>query len=1402
MASSFQIWTLDINDPTNLYERWQMWITRFERILKDANIRDDDHKINKFFLAAGPEVENRYVRITNGVYANRYDEVKAKIAEICTPTEMSHIKNMEFRRLFQFEHEKFDDFVDRLVNMASQCNFGDRKNEEIKSMVIQGCKSSTLRRKILEKSSEKFKSDGTDISLETAIELGRMDEAINTNCQIMESQTQKSQPSAEANVNAIKEKRICIRCGGEYPHKGKCPAFGKTCSKCNKPNHFAKQCKSTQTNKTRKINMVKYDTESENESHIWSIRVKKTINAIKNFFMPLITLLICQTSVSFAIDTGAQVNLIDESTYNKLKIKPKLYKCNTSLYSYNNHKPIDVIGQFYTRVLLKGIFHKVCFVVVKGSAGNLISYQTSVEMGIVNEIKQIQTDDQKLNKWKSKYPEVFVDKVGKFKNDQVKLHIDKTVQPVKGKLRTVPFHLREKVENEIKKMLENDLIEPVNGPTPWVSPIVVVAKNENKIRICTDAREANRAIQRQRHNTPTIDDLLHKLNGAKVFSKIDLNSGYHQLELHPDSRYITAFCTHLGIFQYKRLNFGINTAAEIFQKKVEELISGIDHCINISDDIIIGGVDDEDHDKKLDEVLRRMREEGATANSQKCEIGQSEIEFFGFHFSSDGVKVQLSKLNALQSASQPKTANEVRSFLGLASYCSRFIPQFSTIAKPLRELTKKNQRWRWSTEEEQSFIAIKNAIITNTTAYFDKDLKTQLTVDASPVGLGAVLTQYDTNKPEEKKIVTYISRTLSEVERRYSQIEKEALAIVWACERLHIYLYANKFEIITDNKAIELIFGNPASKPKARIERWLLRLLPYQFEITHEPGIGNIADYLSRRSSEDTDEKFDHEEMAEAYVNMITNINLPQAINRKEIADKTNDDDELIDVKRWIMGQPTTTKIKSIYSTQSHEFTITDDGILLKNNRVVIPKALQSRIVNIAHSGHMGIEKTKQLLRLHTWFPEMDEIVKRIVGTCIKCQANTKIPGAIPPIIDSAMPDGPWKNLSIDFYGPFANNLYLLVLVDDYSRYPFAKKITSLTARNVIRILNEIFASFGIPEKVKSDNGPPFNSHEFNDFAKKLNFKHHRITPYWPRANGTCERLMKSIGKIIRSANMDNSDWEHELTEFLRNYRATPHTTTKIPPRDLIFKTNSSTSSIGNIMRANTTKNESCFIQAELNNKKAKQARKERMKQVDKTSKFRVGELVLLKNHNPTKIQPLFDPNPYQIMEIKGTQVKIRRNRVEYLRNISTIKKFLQPQPLTTESESAAVIPMTPITPGPAFTLNPLTTTITNHIEVSRVPTETTTIETRVDRAITNQENTTTTTTETTQERQQLHQPTNQPSYEENLRARSGISVRRSIRNRVEKVIGNSERTLRKRIQPAWYGQVVSSNQRKRKDSV
>ena len=212
-------------------------------------------------------------------------------------------------------------------------------------------------------------------------------------------------------------------------------------------------------------------------------------------------------------------------------------------------------------------------------------------------------------------------------NVKVELHIDESVKPVALKQRRTPFHLSEKVEAEIEHLLQKDIIEKVEGvPTPWVSPIVVTPKkNTDKIRVCVDMREPNKAIMRERHQMPTVDELINDLNGAKIFSKVDLRSGYHQLELDKNSRSITTFSTHVGLFRYKRLKFGVCSASEVFQKEIRTIVSDLEGVANIADDILIYGSTQEKHDVALEALFRRLKDNGLTLNKQKCEFNRDQI---------------------------------------------------------------------------------------------------------------------------------------------------------------------------------------------------------------------------------------------------------------------------------------------------------------------------------------------------------------------------------------------------------------------------------------------------------------------------------------------------------------------------------------------------------------------------------------------------------------------------------------------------------------------------------------------------------------------------------------------------------------------------------------------------------
>ena len=613
------------------------------------------------------------------------------------------------------------------------------------------------------------------------------------------------------------------------------------------------------------------------------------------------------------------------------------------------------------------------------------------------------------------------------------------------------------------------------------------------------------------------------MNGAKVFSKLDLRSGYHQLTLSKDSRYITTFATHKGLHRYTRLNFGTNSASEIFQKVIHDQIKHIPGALNISDDVIIYGKSQNEHDAALHPVCQRFMEVGLTLNDEKCIFNQNKLTFFGLVFSFDGISADPAKVSAIKNSPAPRCVKDIRSFLGMATYCAKFIPNFSDLTEPLRKLTVKNAHFRWTNDEECAFNNVKRALTSDKVmAYFDQNKHTELTTDASPWGLSAILSQRmpGTN---DQKVVAYISRSLSEVERRYSQTEREALAIVWAMERLHLYLHGAKFTLYTDCKPIEMILSNPKSKPPARIERWNLRIQDFDFNFVYTSGANNASDFLSRQPiSRDVDHT--QEDAAENYVNFLTTHAVPKAMTLQEIKDATKKDKTLEGLAKIIREQLWDSKPKwhelntdnddiRKYINVRDELTINDEAdIVLRGSRIVIPRSLQHRAISIAHEGHQGLVKTKQLIREKIWFPGIDKAVKDMIGSCIACQANSHPNPPIPLKMNDLLRE-PWHTIHLDLCGPFPTGEYVLVAIDAYSRFPEVEVIHSTSAKATILKLERIFSTHGLPEIIKSDNGPPFTSTEFKTYMQEKGIQHQRITPLWPQANSEAEDFMKPMKK-------------------------------------------------------------------------------------------------------------------------------------------------------------------------------------------------------------------------------------------------------------------------------------------------
>ena len=1278
----------DLDNPNNLGPRWDKWIKRLDQYFSAYGITDDGKMLNTLFLFAGERLSEVYETLPDlseeeTTAANtEYKKAREKLKKHFNPQRNTMVETFNFRTSKQGVNETVENYVTRLRILSKFCDFGTNQDKEIATQVVLSCHSTKFRRDLLKTK---------DLDLKKVLELGRVHDTLNEQVERVEGHSQiendaeKSDDRVEALSNKKKQfsnknksknysnEKKCFKCGGSYPHEGICPASGKKCKKCNGPNHFAVCCKAKSEQKEQKEKEKVEQVSSFNSDKYW-----EEVFALGKSKSPRIVLNICNEHLNFRIDTCASVNVLDELNFRKIKNKPKLEEHTSPIFGYSNFL-LKILGKFTTKLSYKGKEVIADFIVTKGDGGCLLGYESSLALNLVkilcsdnelictidknkSDIKDIKVKDFENNKkeyWTKRYPQVFNDNLGKLKDFQVKLHINKDVKPIQAKIRHKPFHLRKAIEAEIKNKLDLGVIEKVeNEPTDWLSEIVVVPKKGTKeIRLCTDMSSANTAIKREKYEMPNIEDIVYQANEAKYFTKMDLNKAFEQLELHPESRHISRFRTHTGIYQHKRLFFGVNSAPEIFHNKIRLLLEGVEGAQNAVDDILIMSKTLSEDFERTEKVLDILKNNGLTVNIRKCVFAAKEIEFFGLRLTDKGISLNENKTKALKEFKTPENATVLHSFLGLCTYCSRWIKNLAELTEPLWKLTKKNTKFEWTHLHQTNFNKIKNTLI-DKVGYFRLDWDTELTVDASPIGLGATLTQTNPNNKEDKVVVCYVSRLLSESEKRYSQLEKEALVLPWAFERLDLYLLGREFKVFTDNRAVALIFNNPLSNPPAVIKRWRLRLEPFQFKIIHRAGLGNISDFLSRHplkerlSSDYIDEKNE-------YINLITNYNIPSKIGRDVILQKTKDDEklsklsEMVKKNRFIKNSGVDEYLKVF-----NELTVSEEGFLLKNDKLIIPDCLVPDILDLAHEGHLGIVKTKQLLRSKVWFPKINELVEYRVKNCIACQACDKTHHKITPLIMSEMPNTPWECLSIDFYGPISpTNIYLIVIIDDYSRFPIVITTFSLKSEIIEFKLESVFSEFGIPSILRSDNGPPFSSSSFKNFCKTLDITHRLITPLWPRANGIGEAFMKNLSKVIQTATIEKVNWKKRLIEFLRNYRSTPHSSTGVAPSALLFR-NSNPSKILSY------KND--FIESKFDKlaKKIDKKNKSIMKKnADKNLhtgdiKIKVGDLVLVKQKRLNKKMSCFNPNILKIVQLKGNMVTASNNNYTTTKNISFFKKW------------------------------------------------------------------------------------------------------------------------------------------------
>ena len=654
-----------------------------------------------------------------------------------------------------------------------------------------------------------------------------------------------------------------------------------TCEKCHQKNHWKSQCdiaskflkkdQSKSSSRHRSLSRKRHSGKSKNKSHnvrkveaesgsdsdestkSTSIFVQsvRNIHKVREQLQATLKIQNMKQKLIVQVDTGAEANILPTRCFRKLfptcktpsecaSMKPSPL---VTLATYDG-SPLKHHGSLTLHCSAdsqESKWHKLNFyvcdtdgpIILRLSDSRLLDLITvnpivqQVAVSTVNAQSDPDTNTPIKNNESlmSMYPDRF-EGLGKFPQ-KASLQLKENAVPVVHAPRRCPVHLKKDIQSAIDAMELQGIIEkiPSGQPTEWLSSLAYARKSNGKLRVCLDPRDLSANLKRTYHRAPTVEDITYKLANATIFSKLDAKDGYWSIQLDDESSLLTAFNSPSSNQRYKfnRLPFGVNVSQDLFQEAMDEITRDLDGVISIADDLCVYGSSEAEHDRNLHQLMLKARSHGLVLNKNKCHIKVPEITFFGSVYSRDGVKPDPARTQEIKDLTAPNNKQQVMSFLGMIQYMSAHISHLSDLTAPFRELTKKDVDFTWTSTHQQAFQKLKSAVSEATTlCYFNPEFKTKLQVDASKRGLGAALIQIDPVHPQKERIVAFASKSLSEVESRYANIERKLLAFVFGIEKFHTYVFGSNVLVESDHKPLETIVLKNIAQAPPRLQRILL----------------------------------------------------------------------------------------------------------------------------------------------------------------------------------------------------------------------------------------------------------------------------------------------------------------------------------------------------------------------------------------------------------------------------------------------------------------------------------------------------------------------------------------------------------------------------------------------------
>lgn len=1188
------------------------YLERFDLYLK-ANSVEDSEKVPLFLTVIGPK---NYAVIKNlclpdAPASKEYNELVKVFKNHFAPEKSIIWERCKFHKRFQKDGETLAQYAVEIKHLAASCNFGSFLNDAMRDRFVSGIASEEIQQRLMTEPDDNNKTFAKFLEIACRLEAAKLEVkdfhspgdvgsstafAVGPNRHRPKQQfvskyskvglgsnrPGSSQPSND--VGASKKGLKCYCCGRAGHTSNKCSFRNASCYSCGKSGHLSSVCRGKQHSGSNdrykpsksKVNYVHEEDDVEACYDLGSISLVG-LNEISLDKCFKTTLMVENVELEMLIDTGASSTVLPKHVYDNKFSHVKLSPCNLQLKSYTGHQ-LELLGEFHAKVEHGGQTHQLPMVVVgiedprqpvllgrnwltqlKLDWNQVFQVGSRIEKGKCHQLKPCKIENYSSVEisLKNKYKDVFEGPVGLIKGISTDIMVDEEATPVFCKARPVPYPLKEAVETEIERLVESGIIYPVKDSV-WATPLVCITKPDGKsVRLCSDFKVTlNKVLKNAEHYPlPTQDDLFAKLSGGKIFSKVDLSNAYLQLSVGVKSQPYLTVNTHLGLFRYRRLPFGIKSAPSQFQAAMDKILAGLESTYCFLDDIIVIGYSVDDSLKKTEALLQRLREYGIRANCTKSNLLQSSIDFLGHRIDQQGIHPTDKLVQAILRAPQPTNVTQLKSFLGLLNFYGKFLPNLSTVLHPMHQLLHKTRGWAWDSKCTEAFETCKQMLVqSDVLVPYDPNLKIEVTADASPYGVGCVLSHIlpdGTVRP-----VAFASRTLTKAEMGYAQLDREALAIIYAVKKFHKYIYGRNFTLVTDHAPLTVLFGEKKGIPvlaAARMQRWAIILSAYDYNIIHRKGTDLVeADALSRLPSK-VESKPDEDSInffAPFPEMPLTALEISQATRRDPVYSKVLD----FTFEGWPEFIQTSDPIHPFF-VRKNELSI-EHGCVLWGNRVLIPACHQKYLLNMLHEEHPGICKMKALARNFVWWPKMDEDIESIVKSCSICQMTRKsVPKA--PLQQWTWPTRRWHRVHMDF--GTKDGVTFLIIIDSFSKWVEVFQMNGTSATSTLDKLRTCISAYGIMDNLVSDNGPPFQSAEFKEFVKANGINHIFSPPYHPSSNGQVENMVGTFKtSLLKQVLHDNykgpkRSLQHKLSCFLFSYRNTPHSTTGKTPAELFL---------------------------------------------------------------------------------------------------------------------------------------------------------------------------------------------------------------------------------------------------------